>query len=568
MFGFILLLGCPLPNFGGYTPDDSAGDADGDGFTATSGDCDDADASVNPAAAEDCATAWDDDCDGETNELDAANCSPCYQDRDGDLYGADSVGCLCETDGSCSMTPGDCDDLNAGVHPGASEICEDGWDNDCDGGSGPCEPTWQSLTTMVVYTGQSFEREAGACVAGAGDVNGDGFDELVVGAPGRDGGAYLVLGSATPASGDLASEIRFTGAVGGEEAGVSVAGAGDVNADGFDDVIVGASDGSGGVNDSGAAYLVLGGPTPSSLDLGTTLVFEGGLAECAGVAVAGAGDVNADGFDDLIIGSSCKAVGSERPGAAYLVLGSSAPASMGLSSAVEYRGIADDGVGRSVAGGDVNGDGYADVIAGAPGNNLAGEIGGAAYLILGSPVPVSDTVANAVVYVGASDCDLTGSATAGAGDVDGDGYDDFLVGAYYAGTDYVGAAYLVMGGSSPVGASLSTAVTYAGEDSWQYAGYSVSGAGDVDGDGHDDMLVGAPFNNDGGVGYLILGSTSPTSDNLGNMFRYTGDDATHYAARALAGAGDPNGDGYPDLVVGAPASSGAGVAYLVLGTGP
>ena len=162
-------------------------------------------------------------------------------------------------------------------------------------------------------------------------MNGDGFGDLIVGARMNDaaatnaGAAYLIYGSASGPSGTIdlsAADAKFVGEEAGDEAGVSVAGAGDVNGDGFDDLIVGAF----GHGVGGAAYLIYGssGGPVGEIDLsaaGAKFLGEG-PADCAGWSVSGAGDVNGDGFDDLIIGAFCNSGGHFRSGAAYLIYGS------------------------------------------------------------------------------------------------------------------------------------------------------------------------------------------------------------------------------------------------------
>ena len=163
--------------------------------------------------------------------------------------------------------------------------------------------------------------------------------------------------------------------------------------------------------------------------------------------------------------------------------------------------------------GDVNADGYDDMLIGADANDDGGAGSGAVYLVLGSLSPVSLGLADAdAQYTGAAEADAAGVAASGAGDTDGDGFDDVLVGAnnHDAGGSNAGAAFLVRGSAWPASLGLSTAdATYTGEASSNSAGSAVSGVGDVDADGFDDLLVGASHNDDGGSNagavYLILG---------------------------------------------------------------
>jgi hypothetical protein len=226
-----------------------------------------------------------------------------------------------------------------------------------------------------------------------------------------------------------------------------------------------------------------------------------------------------------------------------------------------------DLAGFSLAGaGDVNGDGYDDMLIGA---SFYSTWIGRAYLVLGSGTPSSIGLGSAdAIYTGENTNDYAGCSVAGVGDTNGDGYDDMLIGAYgYPSGGDTGRAYLVLGSGTPSSIGLGSAdAIYTGENTSDYAGRSVAGAGDVNGDGYDDLLIGAyGYSSDTGRAYLVLGSGTPSSIELGGADAiYTGENIDDHAGWSVAGAGDMNGDGYGDMFVGAFwFDSNRGKAYLV-----
>ncbi|MEO0387625.1 MAG: hypothetical protein AAF281_08860 [Pseudomonadota bacterium] len=402
-------------------------------------------------------------------------------------------------------------------------------------------------TTGVRLTGGDALDALGWSVSDAGDVNGDGIGDVVIGAFLADpdgtafaGASYVLFGSADAfqASIDLdtldgTDGFKLTGESADDTLGVSVSAAGDVNGDGIDDLILGANQGDFGTGDeTGGAYIVFGTDAGfgASIDVGTLDGTTGfavqGLAEgdAAGLSVSAAGDVDADGFADILIGA---------PGAdaVYLVHGTDqgfAPTlDLGALDGITgttVTGTAGSAFGTSVAdAGDVNGDGIADIIIGAPED--AGGAGSATVIFgqtggLGATLDATALTGSAGFQITAKDAgDTLGISVSAAGDVNADGIDDLIVGAEAAdpsGT-VTGAAYVIFGsdagfaGSIDVGALDGTAgFALTGADTADSAGQAVSAAGDVNGDGVDDLLVTALSADPGGASsagetYIVYG---------------------------------------------------------------
>jgi hypothetical protein len=451
--------------------------------------------------------------------------------------------------------------------------------------------------------GEKGDDRAGASVSMAGDINGDGLDDVVVGAPHADpngygsGRAYVVLGKADTDRVLLSHVAQGTGgfAMDGEEghgfAGGSVSGVGDVNGDGVADVVVGS--GFGG-------YVVFGKPDTEPVQLADVAAGIGGFVMGAGGA-SGAGDVNGDGLTDLIAAATYKP-DPEGIGARirnWVVFGKAD------TEPVTFEDI-EQGIGgfylheaeheatypqQAVNGvGDFDGDGLSDVVMAS--FNASG-YAGRAYVVFGK----TDTEAVSLVEVGQGTGgfaldgenadDYFGGSVSGAGDVNGDGLADFVAGAAHAdpsGRDS-GRAYVVFGTEGPVNVTLADVAqgiggfVMDGEAVDHKAGGSVSGAGDVNGDGLADLIVGAPYvdwlSNDPGRAYVVFGKADTGPVSLADVaqgiggFVMVGEAIADLAGSSVSGAGDVNGDGIPDLIVGAwradPNGSDSGRTYVVFG---
>jgi hypothetical protein len=446
-----------------------------------------------------------------------------------------------------------------------------------------------------------IDTELGTSVASAGDVNGDGYADVIVGARAYaseesqtlEGAAFVFLGSASGiASGDLTTAgARIESDQLGAFLGWSVASAGDVNGDGYADVIAGAPyyESEPGQDFEGVALVFLGSPTgiasgnPASAH---AAIESDAISAELGYSVASAGDVNGDGYADLIVGAPYYDAPQTDEGAGFVFLGGASgitASSIADAHAVIESDESDSWAGASVASaGDVNGDGYADVLIGGP--FYGTEDGGGVAVLLGSASGIvleGDDTFLPVLSGGASG-DMFGTSVAAAGDVNGDGYGDVIVGAPdfdSGGQDQEGAALVYLG--SAVGLTLSPdriATARSRLESDQASarlGFAVASAGDIDADGYDDVIVGAPYYDSGagdtGAAFVFHGGASGIGDGdpLSARTRLLGDQPDAWLGRSVASAGDVNGDGYGDVIVGAPrydsGQSDEGAAFLFLG---
>jgi hypothetical protein len=485
-----------------------------------------------------------------------------------------------------------------------------------------------------VINGIDVGDQSGWSVSGAGDINGDGIDDLIIGARSADpngndraGETYVVFGNSEGFNASLElSELNGSNGfvINGIDvvdfSGYSVSGAGDINGDGIDDLIIGANRADPNGNSyAGETYVVFGNSEGfnASLELselnGSNGFVLNGIDEGdrSGRSVSGAGDINGDGIDDLIIGALyANPNGNVSAGESYVVFGNSEGfnASLELSELNGSNGFVINGIdvvdtsGRSVSGaGDINGDGIDDLIIGTPRADPNGNLdAGETYVVFGNSEGFNASLelselngSNGFVLNGIDEGDRSGTSVSGAGDINGDGIDDLIIGTPRAdpnGNSRAGETYVVFGNSEGFNASLelselngSNGFVLNGIDPSDRSGYSVSGAGDINGDGIDDLIIGVPRadpngNVSAGESYVVFGNSEGFNASLelselngSNGFVINGIDFADGSGYSVSGAGDINGDGIDDLIIGAFGADpngnlSAGETYVVFGS--
>ena len=476
--------------------------------------------------------------------------------------------------------------------------------------------------------GESSGDKSGQSVSSAGDIDGDGIDDLIIGAPGvltKKGTSYVVYGGRTE---NLNLDSLFTdhgfkiiGESGNDESGHSVSGAGDINGDGYDDLIIGAPYAKdSGTSSEGISYVVYGAKRSDlkEIDFSESSASYYGFkiigvndGDQSGYSVSSAGDVNGDGYDDLIIGAP---IADSQRGISYVVYGEKGnryedvelSAFFNADNTDGFRIIGHGSSGRSgfsvSSAGNINGDVYDDLI-------ISTERLSRSYVLYGTNdssdvVLQEDSLSINNGYIFKDNINNHTTSVSGAGDINGDGFDDLIIGARYAESSGEhhdndrGVSYVVYGSrerdakSDVVLNNLSSGDGFKiiGESEKDQSGYSVSGAGDINGDGYDDLIIGAPWADIGtdtrvGTSYVVYGkkdtdrgeidlSTFDGTDyDYTDGFKINGANAGDQSGYSVSGAGDINGDGFDDLIIGAYEAEpdgqaedyNSGISYVVYG---
>lgn len=396
----------------------------------------------------------------------------------------------------------------------------------------------------VIMTGENTENYFGNSISSAGDVNNDGYDDIIVGEPNYSEGigkVYIFFGGNIM---DNTADFIITGDNSKHNLGNNASSAGDINNDGFDDVIVGAT-----INESSNSimYIYYGG---NIMDENPDYVLTKGDNEEWNVHFSNAGDVNNDGFDDLIAGMFFKA--NDQTGAAFIYYGGP------IWDSIEDVNMRGEGTnnefGYSVSdAGDVNGDGYDDVIIGTP---FYAEHTGRAYLYYGG-----GSIDNSVdlTFTGTAVYNNFGVSVSGAGDVNNDGFDDVIISDDNLGW---GSACIYYGG---INVDNNADVIITNVEFGFGSRNPVSGAGDVNGDGFDDIIIGATTSDiwESGKAFIFFGATN--MDNIADLILVSEGTEDHFGF-SVSGAGDVNNDGFDDIIVGADyENSDKGRVYIYYG---
>lgn len=472
----------------------------------------------------------------------------------------------------------DCDDHDATVYPGAPEVCDDSKLNDCAGDPNDaleaCGLTpWETLEGYPVLRGSASLYGAGYQIAATGDVSGDGLPDALVSCPdpsphGAGVGAVFDPTRTDATTLGEASVATLEG-VAYQHLGTSVGRIGDLDGDGYNDVSIGAS--------ATRSQYVFAGPLTGALPFSDAHVtLYGGFDYYnVGYSVAGPGDLDGDGRDD-VLAAGFSANGTDAGLAAAFVFRTTFGDLVEATTADAILVAAETSPGDDIvvaAPGDLDGDGVPDLAISTPDLSTYTTSGGAVYLWT-SEASGSQALEDADALLVPTSADAhAGTALVAAGDADGDGLADLVVGGYTDGsTSEWGRTWVALGGGRGTASLDASKAVILGDDAWNLSGFSAA-ADDYNQDGAVDLVIGNPASSQGatrsGAIYLFPGPLEGTLRLQTCDTRWAGG-RTGLAGYALASPGDLDADGWPDLIVGAPTyvvtvPPGPGAIYLMSG---
>ena len=527
-------------------------------LTTSPGDCNDSDATIHPNAPEVCDGA-DNDCDGATDDeddtLDAADSQTVYADADADGYGDPAARRQRCAPGAGEVTDfSDCDDSDPSVYPGAPEVCLDGTVNSCGGSiavaAALCDGK-ADTSPDVHIEGSGADTYLGFKLAGQTDLNGDGYDDVIATTPlllSEAGAVVVFYGGDLPAAAtERDADVLLRGSS-GDRLGMDLRAAGDVDADGYDDIVFSALP-SGGV---GEVYVLYGAASSSMRDVGTLIT---GSGDQFGHHVF-LGDITGDGSADLVAADADDG---------FFVFEGPLPSDADIGDAdtiITSSSGSYDTTQHNLVAFDANGDGVSELLISEPRAYSGASYSENVHLFEGGALTGGVKFSDADVTISQPSSSAAETAFGfdadNLGDVNGDGYDDLAI------SDYLYSLYGDDGsGHASVGVffgPLDRAAYNAKDadvaiygDKGTLLGYGLARAGDVDGDGVNDLVVSDPYADPtryiGAArlyyGDMLEGALDGTD---GHLIQGTAGKGESYFSMAAVGAGDVNGDGLDDIL--------------------